>query len=211
MNSFSSVAHAAIGELLGVNLIFGDEFSSERELVGRSPVQIENFVARTDEFFGSAVTFKTPFHVKCVRFPSKGHLIKLSVACRTTNAVIDVDAMIKKDKIWRIVDAIPAEWFIFCQTFADGREHRRFFPDLRMTGHARFGRRHSGEHGLFDGCMAEAAINSQSENMMLVAERNRLFQRNHFACRPGRPINGVQNPAAAAEQNDRDHDAGAGD
>ena len=34
----SSVAHAAIGQLFGMDVIFGDEFFAERELIGGRPV-----------------------------------------------------------------------------------------------------------------------------------------------------------------------------
>ena len=58
------MAHAAIRELRGMHGIFADQFFAERELIGRRPIQIENFVTRTDEFFGRATTFEAPFHVK---------------------------------------------------------------------------------------------------------------------------------------------------
>ncbi len=205
------MAHAAIGELLGVDLIFGDEFFSERKLVGCGPVQIKNFVARADEFFRRTMAVEAPFHVKRVRLPGQRHSVELAVARRATDAVADVNAVVEKNKIRRVVDAIPAERFIFREAVADGRKHGSVFPDLRMTRHAGFGRRHPGERGFFDGRVAETAVNAESENMMLVAERNRLFERNHFACRIGRPINGVQNPAASANQKQCANNARSGD
>ena len=195
------VAHAAIGELLGVNVIIRDEFFPESELIGRCPIQIENLIARTNIFFRGAMAFETPFHVKRVRLPGERHLIKLAMTCRAADAVTHMNAVVEKNEIWRVRDAVPEQWFILSQAFADGRKHGSVFPDLRMTGHAGFGRRQSGERGFFDGRMAKAAINSESKNMMLVTEWNRLFERNHFAGRVRRPINGVQNPPACAEQN----------
>lgn len=139
------MAHAAIGELFGVNVIVGDQFLAERELIRRVPVHVENFVARADVFFRMTMTFETPLHVKRVRFPRERHLIQLSVARGAADAVIDVNAVVEKNEIRRVVHAIPMQRFILRQAFADGREHRRIFPDLRMAGHAGFGRRHSGE------------------------------------------------------------------
>ena len=195
------MAHAAIGELPGVNVIIRDEFFPERELIGRCPIQIENLVARTNIFFRGAMTIETPFHVKRVGLPGERHLIELAMTRDAANAVTNMDAVVEKNEIRRVRDAIPRQWFVLSQAFAHGRQHGRVFPDLRMTGHAGFGRRQSGERGFFDGRMAKAAIYSESENMMLVTERNRLFERNHFACRVRRPIDGVQNPSACAEQN----------
>ena len=107
MNRFSSVAHAAIGELLGVNLIFGDEFFSERELIGCRPVQIENFIARADVFFRRAMAVETPFHIQRVRLPGERHLIQLTVTRCAADAVVDMNAVVEKNKIRRVVDAIP--------------------------------------------------------------------------------------------------------
>ena len=50
----------------------------------------------------------------------------------------DVDAVVEKNKIRRVVDAVPAQRLFLRQTFANGREHGRVFPDLRMAGHAGF-------------------------------------------------------------------------
>jgi hypothetical protein len=200
-NQFSSVAHAAIGELFGMDVVFFYQLFSQRELVGRRPVQIENFIARADVFFRRTMTFETPFHVKRVRLPGERHLIELAVTGRAANAVIDVNTVVEKNKIRRVRDAVPAQRNIFCEAFAHGRKHRRVFPDLRMAGHADFRRRHAGECGFFDGGVAETTINSQSINVMFVTEGHGLFERNVHASCIGRPINGVQNPDARAKQN----------
>ena len=114
------MAHAAIGELLGVNLVFGDESFAERELIGRGPIQIENFIARANEFFRRAMAFETPFHVKCVRLPCERHLIELAMTRRAADALADVDAVVKKNKIRRVIDAIPAQRCSASETFAHG-------------------------------------------------------------------------------------------
>ena len=147
------------------------------------------------------MTIQTPFHVKRVGLPGERHLIELAMTRDAANAVTNMDAVFEKKEIRSVRDSIPRQWFILSQAFADGRKHGSVFPDLRMTGDAGFGRRHSGDRGCFDGRLAKAAIYSESENMMLVTERNRLFERNHLAGPQRRPINGVQNPPACAEQN----------
>ena len=76
-----------------------------------------------------------------------------------------------------------------------------------MTGHARFGGRHAGKGRFFDRRMAEAAIQPQTKDMVLVTERNRLCERSHFARCPRRPIDGVQDPAAPGNQKPEAEDA----
>jgi hypothetical protein len=71
---------------------------------------------------------------------------------------------------------------------------------LRMAGHAGFRRWHSGERGFLNSRVAVAAVQTQTVNVMLVAEGNWLFERHHLERRPWRPINGMQNPSARAEQ-----------
>ena len=154
------MAHAAIGELFGMDLIFGDKLSSERGLIRRGPVQIKNFVARADEFFRCAMAVEAPFHVKRVRLPGQRHSIELAVARRAADAMAYVNAVVEKNKIRRVVDAIPPERFVFREAVTDGREHGLVFPDLRMTRHAGLGRRHPGERGFFNGRVAEAAVNT---------------------------------------------------
>ena len=102
------MAHAAIGELLGVDVIISDKCFSERELIGRGPVQIENLVARADIFFRRSMAFEAPLHVKRVRLPGERHLIQLSMARRTADAMIYVNTVIKKYEIRRVRNAIPA-------------------------------------------------------------------------------------------------------
>ena len=139
------MAHAAILELLGVNGVFLDQLPAEHELVRSRPIQIENFFARANKIFRRAMAIETPFHIKRVRLPGQRHLIKLAVAGRATDAVIDMDAVIEEDKVGRVVDAVPAQRLIVRQALAYRRQHRRVLPDLRMARHAGFGGRHSSE------------------------------------------------------------------
>jgi hypothetical protein len=204
------VAHAAIGQLFGVNLVLLDEFASKRGLIGRDPVQIKNLLARADEFLRCAMTFQAPFHVERVGLPGERHLIELPVARRATDAVIHMDAVVEKNKIRRGIDARPAQWLLRGETFANGREQWRVLPDLRMAGHADFRRGNSGKRGFLDGCMAESAIEAESGDVMLVAEGDRLFERDVLARRPRRPVNRVQNSAAAGDQKNPGDNAAAG-
>ena len=194
------MTHGAISELFGVDVVLPDQFFAKRKLIGCRPIQIKNFITRPDEFLRLTMAIETPFHIKRVRFPCEWHFVQLPVTRGATDAVIDMNAMVEKNKIRRLIDTVPFQPLAIRQTFAHRREHRRILPDLGMAGHTSFSRRHSGKRGLFDRCMAKAAIKSESVDMMLVAERHGLFDRHHFVSRPWRPIHGVQDPAARAEK-----------
>ena len=201
------MAHTAIGELFGVNVVFPDQFFAEHKLVGCVPSQIKNFVARTNKLFRRAVAIETPFHVKRMRFPRQRHLIQLAVTRRAADAVVDVNAVVEENEVRRVIDALPFQAPIIRHAFTDWCEHRRVLPDLRMAGHACFRRRHSGEGGLFHGRVAKAAIESKSINVVFVAEWNGLWNRCHLTSRPRGPINGVQNQTARARQKNSGNDA----
>ncbi len=203
------VAHAAIGELFGVNIVLLHEFVTEGGLVGRRPVQVKNLLARTNELLRRAMTFETPFHVERVRLPGERHLIELPMTRRTTDAVVHMDAVIEKNKIRRVIDARPAQRSSRSEAFSNRREQWRVFPDLRVASHADFSGGHSGKRRFLDRRVTEPAIESEAIDMMLVAERHGLFERNGFARRPRRPINGVQNPAGASDEKNHDGDTGA--
>ena len=126
----SSVAHAAIGELRGVDLIIGHEFSPKHKLIGRAPIHVEDLVARTDVFFRCAMAIEAPFHIQRAGFPRELHLVQLAVASDAANPMIDVDAVIKKDEIGGLIDAVPMQRLVGGQTVADRGEQRSVFPDL---------------------------------------------------------------------------------
>src|SRR3954470_2332468 len=60
-----------------------------------------------------------------------------------------------------------------------------------MAGHAGFGGRQAGKGGLLDRRVAIPAVQAQTGGMMLVAEWDRLRQRDILLSRIGRAINGV--------------------
>src|SRR5581483_5212912 len=60
----SPVAHAAVRDLRGTNVVIGDQLFSERALVGGLIVEVEDLVARPDEFFRLTMAVEAPFHVK---------------------------------------------------------------------------------------------------------------------------------------------------
>src|SRR3954447_26155079 len=100
------------------------------------------------------------------------------------------------------MDAVPLQRGIACETFADGREHWCIVPNLRVTRHAGVGAWQTGKGRFFDGGVTIAAIDSVIANVMLVAERHRLIQRNIDISRVGRPIDLGGGPTGHANERD---------
>lgn len=185
------MTHAAIGELLDLYVILGDQLWSKRCLIGGRPAHVKDLFAWPDEFFRSTVAFETPFHVEHVRLPRERHMIELPVARGASNALGNMDFVIKKNKVRSFVDAIPAQGFLFLITIAHRLQNGRVFPNLAVASHAGFGGRQPGKGRIFHSCMAIPAVNALSKYVMFVAKRHGLFKRHQLACCPGRPIHVV--------------------
>jgi len=165
-------------------MIFRHQFRPEHGLVGGGPVQIEDFSAWANELLWRTMAIEAPFHIKRMRFPRERHLIELPVAGGAADAFGDVNAVIEENKIWRVVNAIPTQRGLLVVTISDRRQQGGVFPNLAVARHTGFRGWHPGKGGLFDACVAVAAVNSQAVDMMLVTEGRRLIQRNHLASRP---------------------------
>jgi hypothetical protein len=95
----------------------------------------------------------------------------------TTDAAVDVDAVVEIDKIGGIVDADPLQGDSGAEAFAHWFEHGGVFPDLGVAIHAGFGGGDTRERRIFDGRMAIPAIDSQLLYVVLVTEGYGLFNR----------------------------------
>ena len=113
----SSVAHAAIGQLLGVDMVVLDQFAALRELIHRrQPVHVENLAARTDIICGFPVAIEAPLHEERVGLPHERHLLHLAVAGRTANSFVHMNTVIKKNKVRQVMHAIPMHGRVGGQT-----------------------------------------------------------------------------------------------
>ena len=173
--SMLAVADGAVGELTGLYAVFGDELRPQAFLVGwRLVIHVKDLVARADVLGGIAVAIEAPLHIQGFGFPHQGHLIDLAVARLAANALVDVDAVIEIGEVGQVVDAIPLDGHVVAEAGAHGFEDGRFGPDLRVAGHAGFGRGNAGKGTLFDGGMAVAAVDAHAGDVVFVAKGNGL-------------------------------------
>jgi hypothetical protein len=204
---FSSMACAAIRQATAeVDVISRDQLFALVWIGLWLPGRIVNLVLRTNVFLGRAMTIETPFHVEGLGFSRKRHLIDTTVAGRTTDAFCDVNAVIEIDVIRQIMDAVPLQRAVSGQAFTNGRQHRRVFPDLGMTGHAGIGAGQTGERRFFDSGVAISAIDAVVSDVVFMAERDRLIKRDVDVGCVRRPIDFGSRPSGAASQNYRAND-----
>lgn len=148
---------------------------------------------------------QTPFHLKRIFLVNGRHIVDLSVAGRTTDALRDMNAVIEINKFGKIVDAFPLDRLILTKTGADRFEIRAVVPYLAVAIHTRLRRRHSGRGGCLYGRMTIPAINAVIAHVMFMAELDRLL---FLEITPGevrRPRDLCVNVKCGSRQNDR-HD-----
>ena len=132
------MARDAIREAL--NLIFVYKFGSQGELVIWVLVgHIEHLVFWPNILGRISVTFKAPFHIKCVDFVRERHLVDPTVTSGTADAFVYMDAVIEVNKVRQVVNARPFERLYGAEVGANGLKDFGIGPDLRVTGHADFG------------------------------------------------------------------------
>jgi hypothetical protein len=100
------MTHRAAREPL--DLVFLHQLFAKGELIrGRLPLHVENLVSWPDESLRIAVTLETPLHVERVLAPHERHLVHAAMARRTTDALVNVNAVIEISEPGQIVHPRP--------------------------------------------------------------------------------------------------------
>ncbi len=170
------------------NLIFGDQVSTQRILIGetaavhgdgaarrgRLVAHIENLIPRAKTLAGIAMTAEAPLHLERSLLIHQRHLVDWTVTGIAADAFSDVNAVIEINEVRKLVDARPLQRFAGTVAGAHGLEQLGIGPDLRMTVHAGLGGRNAGKARCLHRSVAVTAIDAKSSDVMLMAERHRL-------------------------------------
>jgi hypothetical protein len=90
-------------------VIFLYQLASALDLVWRRlPLHIENLIPGPKIPFGRFVAVHTPAHIERVRFPRQRHFVHPAMARGAADPFLDVNAVIEKDKVGQLIDALPA-------------------------------------------------------------------------------------------------------
>jgi len=107
----SPVACVTVGQLPRIlNLVFLHQLPPQGELVfGWLVIDPENVLAPPEVALRVFMAIKTPAHVKCVGSPSERHVSNRPMAGGASNALMDVNTVVKIGKVGKRVDARPRE------------------------------------------------------------------------------------------------------
>ena len=190
-------------------MVLLDKLTPQGELVGFTgggPFHIENLLLGTEVLFRFPVTFKTPSHRQGGGLGDKRHQVNPTVAACAANPFVEVDGVIEVSIFRKIVNAIPLNRLVVAKTVAHRSEDRAVAPDLRVTRHARFGRRDAGERRRFHSDVAVTAIDAQRVGMVLVTKLHGLVDRHPDARHVRRPEKRVIHRAEARGEESTDQD-----
>ena len=93
-------------------------------------MRVVNFRGGPNEILRGAMTIQTPLHVERLGAPGERHLVELTVAGRTADAVRDMDAVVEVNEIGQVVNPIPLQRRVRRQALPDRLQQGRFGPEL---------------------------------------------------------------------------------
>jgi hypothetical protein len=194
-----TIQRAVACSLLAVNRIVA---------VRSPPSDVKDRIARrTDVLRRIPMTVEAPLHLETRMRVGQRHLVYRSVARGTTDSLINVDLVIEIHVVGQIVELRPPDWSVVAITRAHRLENVGIRPDLRMAVHTRFGRRNSGKAGVLHRRVTVPAIESETRNVVLMTEWNRLLQPLALLRDVGRTLQFVQRERQAGDDEPQDDKA----
>lgn len=172
------MACGAIRQVGSFDKVLCDQFARLFGVLRRlRPIHVEHLILWPNVAFGMTVTGQAPSHRERLFLAHERHPLHRAVADSAADAFRDMNAMIKEYIIGKTIDALPMQWLARGIAPANGRQHLRICPYLRVTCHADVSGGQPGKRGLFHAGMTHATIKPQIADVMSVTERNRLRPR----------------------------------
>ena len=177
-------------------LSFGERFTIMhcKHLIGRPHMAGRVFMA-----------LQAPLHVKFLLPHDGRHLINTTVTMLAGHTFVDVDAVIKVDKVRQLMDPLPPYGCLVSQAVMQRSQSRRIAEQLCMAGQAGRCRWHAGSRAFLHRGVAIAAVYAIITHMMFVAERYGLLDGN--ICGNGRSgvTKQIDNPQQDQDQWHQQH------
>jgi hypothetical protein len=160
--------------------IFRHEFRGFH--VVRFPIEVEYLVLRPQKIFRVSMAFKTPGHALGLRMVNNRHVVDLTMTAKTTDAAVDVGAVIVKNIIRGAMDLHPFDRAARFPAGPHRLEFRIVLLHLGVAVHAclRGGQIRVCRH--IDETVAVTAIHSELRHVNIMRKRHRL---NRFIPHPG--------------------------
>ena len=131
------------------------------------------------------MTRKTPLHLQCRRLVGNRHLIHTTVARRTPDAFVYMNAVVEISVVGQVMYPNPLDRFASAKAGAHWFKIGAVSPDLLVAIHARVRGGHASRRRCFYRSMAVAAINAVVSHVMFVAKLDGLLSLDPLAGVPG--------------------------
>ena len=186
--------------------IDGDRFCCR----GLFIAHVEYLIPRAEIFFWGAMAVEAPLHLQRFLLIHQRHLVDGAVAGVATDSFSYMNAVIEKNEVGELVDAGPLQALAGAIAGADWLKKLGVGPDLRVAVHAGASGRDSGEARSLDRGVAVAAVDAKSGNVVLVAERDRLWLAHAGVGDVWRALNFHRDPTQRGNDEHRAKNGGAG-
>jgi hypothetical protein len=114
-----------------LDLVLLNQLSPEGKLVARGSVNgVKDIFLGPDVQLRVFMAINAPPHIKRVASPGDGHPADLSVARRTADSLVDMNAVVEIDKIGKGVHSRPQDGLIGSVAFPNGFQYCGVSPNL---------------------------------------------------------------------------------
>ena len=117
---------------------------------------------------------QAPFHLQRRLVVHQWHAVHRTVTSIAPNPFGDVNAVVEVNEVRQIVYTRPNQRLPRTIAFPYGFQQGSVAPDLRVAVHAGLGGRNPGKTGNLNGSVTITAIDSQTADVVLMTERDRL-------------------------------------
>ncbi len=212
------MARVAAGDIQhGANVVFSCQRGSQFDLVSKTLAidhhrlgstrlliaHIEYLITRAQILFPVAMAVQAPLHLQRLGLIHQWHPVDWTMARIATHTLGDVNAVIEKNEVRELVHSRPLKRLSRAVTRAHRLQQLRVGPDLRMAVHAGARRRNACEARDFNRGVAIAAIDTQTGNVMLMAEGHGLRLAHACISDVGRALNLHRHPTQSGQHEDR--------
>lgn len=186
------------------NLIFCREFFSSFLLVCRRlPIHVENLVLRSQICPGIPMAIEAPLHVQRGILENERHLVDRSVARRTSDPFVHVNAVIEVHIVGQPMHFYPSDGLVRAVTLTNRLQVPNVIEQDGMAIHAGFRWRDSSEGRRLHAGMTITTIDSVISGVMLVAELHGLHPRHALVGDIRRPCHDQDRSQRHARQDRR--------
>ena len=181
-------------------------------LVFRLPLEVEDFIERTDVLGRIPVAVKTPGHAHWFSVLHDAHLTDIAVATLTADTAVDVHRVIEVNVVRRLVNPLPFYWLAIEELVVRIRRLANRLQQLTAQLHrlvavpTNLRRWHVRVTGILHHRVAITTIHTELPNVQFVIVRNRLIRLVSDARIFGREVVGHRHGNETAEDGDAGDD-----